>query len=652
MYCPLCHSEYPDGWKRCPTDEAALLRAATIGKYRVDRLIGAGGMGAVYRAMNPDTQSAVALKILHGSAAGVEAARTRFQREAAAVAALKTRHVVSIFDFGADDDGTLYLVMELMLGHNLRKEIAEPPDTMPLPRVNLIFDGALRGLGAAHRAGIVHRDLKPENIFIAETDDGEVAKLLDFGIARKGGGPSLTHSGALMGTPAYMAPEQVAGNRGDIGPWSDVYGMGVILYEMLSGKAPFAADSMTEVLSRVLTREFAPLRSMRAGLPEAVYLLVDRCLADEPAARFANADALRDAWDAAFDAFPQEVRNATVPRFRGAARSGQDLGSAPTSHATASGTPAPGTPSPAGGPFTPSTGGQRAAGKQASTTSFAATQATPSQMAGESTPSPGDAPRKSRGLVLAVGGVVALGAAAVVVVLASGGSKSQAAADGGVPSADAAMVVTIDAGPAIDAAPAQLPGMALLPGGTFTMGADPALAAGFPDALARQDTQVAPFYIDKLEVTAVAAKAALGSPPSTGDKPGVPARSITWADAAEVCKRLGKRLPTEAEWEFAAQRSPLATDDAQLRRPGEKVSPSAVGTHPGDCTKDGVCDLLGNVMEWTSDGSGGKRIARGGSYVALWNSGWVASIHARLPADPKKPDDEIGFRCAMDGGPW
>ncbi|MBZ0236611.1 MAG: serine/threonine protein kinase, partial [Deltaproteobacteria bacterium] len=319
MYCPLCHSEYPDGWKRCPTDEAALLRAATIGKYRIDRLIGAGGMGAVYRAMNPDTQSAVALKILHGSAAGVEAARTRFQREAAAVAALKTRHVVSIFDFGADVDGTLYLVMELMLGHNLRKEIAEPPDTMPLPRVNLIFDGALRGLGAAHRAGIVHRDLKPENIFIAETDDGEVAKLLDFGIARKGGGPSLTHSGALMGTPAYMAPEQVAGNRGDIGPWSDVYAMGVILYEMLSGRAPFAADSMTEVLSRVLAREFAPLRSMRPGLPEAVYLLVDRCLSDEPAARFAGADALREAWDAAFDAFPQEVRNATVPRFRSAA---------------------------------------------------------------------------------------------------------------------------------------------------------------------------------------------------------------------------------------------------------------------------------------------------------------------------------------------
>ncbi|HUQ01483.1 MAG TPA: protein kinase [Kofleriaceae bacterium] len=655
MYCPLCHSEYPDGWKRCPTDEAALLRAATIGKYRIDRLIGAGGMGAVYRAMNPDTQSAVALKIMHGQGAGQEAARTRFQREAAAVAALKTRHVVSIFDFGADIDGTLYLVMELMLGHNLRKEINEPPDTMPMPRVNLIFDGALRGLGAAHRAGIVHRDLKPENIFIAETDDGEVTKLLDFGIARKGGGPSLTHSGALMGTPAYMAPEQVAGNRGDIGPWSDVYGMGVILYEMLSGRAPFAADSMTEVLSRVLSREFAPLRSVRPGLPEAVYQLVERCLADEPAARLQHADQLREAWDAAFDAFPQEVRNATVPRFRAAAQPGQDLGSAPTSHATASGTPAPGTPSPSAGPFTPrATGGGHGHGKKASSpTSFAATQATPSSMVGEATPSSAP-PKKSRGLPLVVGGIVAVGAAAVVVVLATGGGKKSAVSDAGMPASDASGLIVvpgpIDATP-MDAAPQELPGMARLAGGTFTMGADPTLAAGSPDALQRQDTQVAPFYLDKLEVTALAAKSALGKTPAPGDKPGVPARSLTWADAAEVCKRLGKRLPTEAEWEFAAQRSPLAPDGAQLKRDRSQKNPapSGVGTHAGDCTIDGVCDLLGNVMEWTSDGAGGKRIARGASFLVTWDAGWYASIHARLPADPTEPDPEIGFRCATDG---
>jgi formylglycine-generating enzyme required for sulfatase activity len=417
---------------------------------------------------------------------------------------------------------------------------------------------------------------------------------------------------------------------------------------MLSGKAPFAADSMTEVLSRVLSREFAPLRSVRAGLPEAVYQLVERCLADEPAARYQHADQLREAWDAAFDAFPQEVRNATVPRFRGVARPGADLGSAPTSHATASGTPAPGTPAPPGGPFTPAaTGGGK---KSSSPTSFAATQATPSSMVGEQTPSP--QPKKSKGLVVAVAGVVSVGVAAVVLLVASGGGKKAVGADAGVPAHDATAFVPVDATP-VDAAPLELPGMVRLPGGSFTMGDAPEIAADFPDALPRQDTQVAPFYLDKLEVTAVAAKAALGSPPGPNDKPGVPARSITWADAAEVCKRLGKRLPTEAEWEYAAQRSPLAADAAQLKRSraSTSVAPSAVGTHAGDCTTDGVCDLLGNVMEWTSDGTGGKRIARGASFAVLWNERWVASFHARLPADPTKPDAEIGFRCAMDGGP-
>ena len=104
VYCPACRSEYPEGWKRCPTDEAQLLRGPTVGKYKIDRVIGQGGMGAVYRAENPDTRAEVAVKLLHGGSAGVEQARTRFQREAAAVAALRTRHVVSIFDFGSEGD--------------------------------------------------------------------------------------------------------------------------------------------------------------------------------------------------------------------------------------------------------------------------------------------------------------------------------------------------------------------------------------------------------------------------------------------------------------------------------------------------------------------------------------------------------------------
>ena len=643
MWCPHCKTDYPDGWKRCPTDETQLLRGPTIGKYKIDKLIGAGGMGAVYRAVNPDTQSNVALKLLHGSAAGIDAARTRFQREAAAVAALKTRHAVSIFDFGADADGTLYLVMELLEGHNLRQEVAPPPHGMPLPRVNLVFDGALRGLGAAHRAGIVHRDLKPENVFIAETDDGEVAKLLDFGIARKGQGSSLTHSGALMGTPAYMAPEQVAGNRGEIGPWSDVYAMGVILYEMLTGTAPFAADSMTEVLSKVLSREFPPLRSVRTGLPEAVYQLSERALADATGQRFPHADALREAWSAAFAAFPSEVRNATVPRFRAAAAPGDDLASAPTSAATASGTPAPGTPAPHRGPLTP------AGDRRGTPTSLAATQ-TPSAVVvstggGETRP-------RSKVAFVAVGGVVVAGAAALL-VLAGGGAKRAVTEppDAAVVAVDAAAelpVVPVDAAVAIDAG-APL-GMARLPGGSFTMGTDAADAAKYASALPAQTTEVGPFLIDVHEMTALGLRAALGLPPRPDNQPDLPARNVTWADADRACRALGKRLPTEAEWEFAARRSELPADGAHLKRPGV-TGPSAVGSHPGDCTIDGVCDLRGNVMEWTADGGGGKRIARGASYLTSAVDPWYSTIHARTRSAPDVPDPEIGFRCAADGAP-
>ena len=630
MYCPACRSTYPEGWKRCPTDEAQLLRGPVVGKYQIDRLIGAGGMGAVYRAVNPDTASAVAMKLLHGGSAEVEAARTRFQREAAAVAALKTRHVVSIFDFGADDDGTMYLVMELLLGHTLRREIAAPPDAMPLPRVNLVFEGALRGLGAAHRAGIVHRDLKPENLFIADTDDGEVAKLLDFGIARTAGGATLTQSGALMGTPAYMAPEQVAGGRGEVGTWSDVYAMGVMLYEMLSGAAPFGADSMTEVLRRVLAREFAPLRSVRAGLPEGCYQVCDRALADDVGERYQDADALREAWTEAWSKAPSEIRKATVPRFRGG-KKGRDHHSAPPGTVQAAPTPSR----------------RRSSGRPQDLAGDAALAPTVDPLTGDPIdvqrrPTPSTrATRRRIALAITGGGLAVIAAAAFVLI---GGDRRRDTVtvpiDAAALAPDAA-VVMIDAG-----AP---PGMVRLAGGGFTMGTDPALAASYANALPRQSTEVAPFLLDRLEMTALGMRAALDQPPLLIDTPDLPARNVTWSEADAVCRTLGKRLPTEAEWEYAAQRGGLTPAGALLKGPGVD-GPAAVGTHPGDCTPDGVCDLLGNVMEWTSDGDTRARIARGASFQVGVSAGWFASIHARARVRPDKPDPEIGFRCAADAG--
>ena len=327
MFCPVCRADYPADYKVCPRDATHLLASSRIGKYQIEALVGVGGMGAVYRAVNPDTKARVAIKLMNPSVAGAEPARARFQREAAAVAALRTTHVVKVFDFGTEADGTLYLVMELLDGHTLRDEILRAPSLMDLARVQLVMDGALKGLAAAHRAGIVHRDLKPDNVFVADTDDGEVPKLLDFGIARVTATDSdLTHTGSLMGTAAYMAVEQVSTGSIEVGPWSDVYAMGTILYEMLTGAPAYGDGTLTEVLHRVLKADVPPLRTLRPGLPTAIYDLVERCTSLDASKRPQDAEAMRVALAAAQLVSPG---TAIPPPTLSSARR-VELGTAPT----------------------------------------------------------------------------------------------------------------------------------------------------------------------------------------------------------------------------------------------------------------------------------------------------------------------------------
>jgi serine/threonine-protein kinase len=612
-------------------------------------------MGAVFKAYNPDTQSTVAIKLMHGGAQANDAARQRFQREAASVAGLRTRHVVGLYDFGADVDGTLYLVMEYMQGHALRAEIAPMPNALPLPRVNFIIDQALRGLGAAHRAGIVHRDLKPENLFVADTDDGEVIKVLDFGIARvqRGDTPNLTHSGALMGTPAYMAPEQVAGNRGQVGRHSDVYAMGVILYEMLTGISPFHADTLSEVLSRILSRTFAPLAQVRPDLPFAVSQLVDRALADDPAQRFGSADQLREAWNAAWAQLPGDIRHAPVPLspLKAAAAASEpaapgagfatDVPSAPTSGRIANATPA--------------RTGEALAATAAVTPpppSFdPARSVTPGPVVVENR-QPTESARRSKAPLFAVLGLAVVGGGVAAVLLVGGKDKGETPAPQPAvdPSArlDVADAAVVAPTPAVDAAPATAPapapaidvkeGMVRFAGGTFEMGVDPAKYKKIPGVEALHAVTVAPFFLDKTEAAG-------------GD--GMPITKVTWTAAKEHCEKAGKRLPTAAEWDLAARSGRLA--DANLLDKG-RGGAEKVGSHPGDCTPDGVCDLLGNVMEWTADDWGkgapaGSKVVRGASYTVAPTAGWYASIHARLPLAPDTADGEVGFRCAADAAP-
>ncbi|MBS1122261.1 MAG: Serine/threonine protein kinase [Deltaproteobacteria bacterium] len=676
MYCPVCHSDYQADWKACPKDATLLLKSAQIGKYRIEGLLGVGGMGAVYRASNPDTKGRVAIKVMNPSVAGSDSARARFQREAAAVAALRTSHVVKVYDFGAEPDGALYLVMELMDGHTLREEILPGPTYMDLARVQMVMDGALRGLAAAHKAGIVHRDLKPDNVFVAETDDGEVPKLLDFGIARvRTGNSDLTRTGSLMGTASYMATEQIAAGVGEIGPWSDVYAMGAILYEMLAGTAAFGGNTITEVLQRVLKSEIVPLVSVRTGLPPAIYALVDRCMSTTPANRPQDAEAMRLALSTArlvpvgaqipppHKTRPESNISAASSGVGMAATEGHDT-PIPNTLAAPFPTPLPPRQTPPPGDNDPRN--QIADGTAPGGAAMPAIAGgTGGGLAGSVNRATGERPGKRAMWPFALVGVAAAGIGGFFVVRSvqsSGATDSprdppiaSVALDAStrpdalqVAAVDAAAVgvgspVEIDAG-----APALTSTMVHVAGGEHDIG-EATLAS--PEGLPRGHVTVPEFWIDREEMTLSALRSAVGNP-KLGGMPGdmgeLPARNIGWTQAEAACKALGKRLPTEAEWEIAAETTPREPSKAALCSGCPATKPVLTATTKTDCSPDGLCDMLGGVLEWTSDaGAKATRVVRGSSYAVSPGAGWQATIHARVLVPPRTTDHEIGVRCAF-----
>jgi serine/threonine-protein kinase len=279
-----------------PDPEGAARRAGQtaselprIPGYDVVALLGRGGMGVVYKARHLRLNRFVALKMLiTGTYAGPHE-RMRFQREAEAVASLRHPSIVQIYDVG-DHDGWPYFTMELLDGGTLAQALAGVPQ--PARRAAELLTTLAGATHAAHHGGIVHRDLKPSNILF--TSDG-VPKIADFGVARHfDDGPALTLSGARIGTPSYMAPEQVVGKPGTIGPLVDVYALGAILYESLTGRPPFRADSATETQRQLMADE--PVRPARLNprVPRDLETICLKCLEKDPARRYATAAALAD----------------------------------------------------------------------------------------------------------------------------------------------------------------------------------------------------------------------------------------------------------------------------------------------------------------------------------------------------------------------
>jgi len=314
-----------------PTDETARppggadprIGTTLGGRYHVRRLCGEGAMGRVYEAQHIDIGRRVAIKVLHArfhhSADLVE----RFRREARAASKIGHPNIVDVTDSGTTPDGAFYFVMEYLDGINLEELIANK-GALPVERALLVAAQIARALEAAHGAEIIHRDLKPANIMLVNrSDEDDFVKVLDFGISKDldlAVGAALTRPDVAIGTPAYMAPEQAAGRTADV--LTDVYGVGGLLYEMLTGTAPCSGEDAIEVLQRKANEDPKPVGDVRPNLPKDVQNLVNRTLARNPAERHPNMTALKEhilACLAAAEGAPAPVRlpasGLTTPRL-------------------------------------------------------------------------------------------------------------------------------------------------------------------------------------------------------------------------------------------------------------------------------------------------------------------------------------------------
>ncbi|MEO7329058.1 MAG: protein kinase [Minicystis sp.] len=263
-------------------------------KFRIKRLLGRGGMGAVYEIEHELTRHRRALKLLHAAFQSRGEVVTRFLREASAAGRIDNPHIIETFDAGSLSTGEPYVVMELLAGRTLADLLVERK-RLDLPEICALLAQACEGVQAAHDAGIVHRDLKPENLFVVTRDGKPFVKILDFGIskfdAQLTDGAKMTREGAALGTPLYMPPEQVRGAI-DLDARADVYALGVILYECAAGELPYQASSLAHLALLIHEGKPIPLATHRPDLPRAFHALVARAMATNPEERVPSARAL------------------------------------------------------------------------------------------------------------------------------------------------------------------------------------------------------------------------------------------------------------------------------------------------------------------------------------------------------------------------
>ena len=629
-----------------------MLGRSIDGRYRIDSLIGAGGMGTVYCATRLLIGDEVAIKILQQDHSDANSSE-RFRREAQAAARLKHPNAVSIYDFGVSTDGLQYLVMELVEGESLRERLNR--GRLDFAITAEVTRQICAALDEAHRRHIIHRDIKPDNILLDSTTDGLRVKVLDFGIAklRDDTAGHLTQTGSVMGTPHYMSPEQCLGEELD--SRADIYSVGIVVYEMLCGRVPFNSPVSTAVVVQHVSQPPPSLRSINPAVPEALEEVVLHAIQKNRTDRPATAGALAQQLVAALGGrqivtpdyallrqagssatLKKDINEETVER-RSTSLAQSDL---PKTVYLAS--PPLGVPA-----------GRRTNGEHAALTG-SVKRAGPAKY-----------------IRAAAIGVSAVALLIFFVVWQRGREVTEAGnltiAVAGTEEAKPA--ATLPDAPTATTRPATPAGMISIIGNQFLMGSN----EGDSDAKPAHPVRIKSFYLDIYEVTCEDYKLFLnktGRPAPNAWTNGTypdgaakhPVTGITWDDADAYAKSLGKRLPSEAEWEFAA-RGPKGllypwgnTWRAGCANAGNEGK-GLVNIGSYDCDSPfGVHDLIGNAWEWTASdwqpypggtlatpASQGEKVIRGGS----WESGpkYATTIYR---SGYKGVGERTGFRCAMD----
>lgn len=659
--CPDCKREMKEQLLYCPFDGQKLVSIENadrfVGlilddKYRLEEKIGEGGMGKVYKATHIHMAHTLAIKVLHPHLSSDHTALERFRREAQATAHIRHPNAVTVSDFGVSKEtGIAYLAMEFLEGLELREKI-QAKKILDFEESFLIVEQTCRALQAAHAKGIIHRDLKPDNIWLLTTEEGiENVKVLDFGIAKlkSSNSNNLTQHGMIVGTPYYMSPEQCKGEELD--SRSDIYSLGVILYEMLTGNVPFVASSPMGVALKHTQEPPLPPRELRADLPAPIEAVILRALEKRREDRQSSALELAQEFEAALYQAGIELKTLGTRT----PHSGFSMGIAPSSslrYSSSSGVARPGDVA-----VTPKQGAQVS---QAAT--LLVSQAGPAHDSLANLDRAAGGTSKLLKVVLPIVLMVALVITVVVIF-----------------SSDRGKVATPPVKPPVETPkpgiPVAPPGMALLTAGTFTMGYN-----GSDDASEKPEHQVEvkAFFMDKNEVTvgeyyefmkAKNSPAPKGWKPEwkegkfTGDEARLPVVNVTWFNAKEYAQSVGKRLPTEKEWEYAARGT-----DKRLYPWGDKFDPNyangkdlgkggpmPVGSYPAGQTPLEIMDLSGNVAEWTESdpflypGSNSVpksgKIIRGGSFLTE-KIFLMTTTRLNLLAD--KVREDVGFRCAKD----